>query len=169
MPDPATSPVGAAVLVAIAHEAGGTDPDDLAAAAGVLDQAHVTTAPVAELLAVGAPPGEVALGDDAVVAATYRPGDADVGERPPVTVRWARTSDSLTVGVALDQEHPQVERIRALLGSRALGYTLDRAGLADPVEGYVDPEGPLAERPASPAPIAGTDLDAARAAWRERG
>lgn len=170
IPDPAASVVGAAVLVAIAREFGGSGPAEMAAAAELLNGGQVTAAPVAELLSVGAPAGEVALDSDAAVAAAFRLGSVPEGEPgpPPVAVRWARTSDSLPVGLAVDPDHPQVGRIRALLRSRSAGHSLGQAGFLDPEDAYVDPEGPLADRPPTPAPVAGRDLEAARAAWQER-
>jgi len=170
IPDPAASVVGAAVLVAIARESGGTGPDEMATAAELLDGGQATAAPVAELLSVGAPAGEVALDTDAAVVAAFRPGGVPEGEPgpPPVAVRWARTSDSLPVGLAVDPDHPQVDRIRALMRSRSAGYSLDEAGFLDPEDPYVDPEGPLADRPPTPVPMDGRDLEAARAAWQER-
>lgn len=170
--DPATTAAGAAVVVALAREAGGSGPDDLAAAAEVLADAQVTAAPVTELLAVGAPAGEVALSTDAAVGAAFafgRTEDGDEAEPPSVEVRWSRTSDSVPLAVAADPDDRRSDRIVALLQSRAAGFSFEQNGylpLDDTL--YVDDDGPLAARPGAPAPVVGTDLEAARRTWQDR-
>ncbi|HXH56371.1 hypothetical protein [Iamia sp.] len=170
--DPGTSAAGAAVVIALARESGGSGPDDLAAAAELLADAQVTAAPVTELLAVGAPAGEVALGTDAAVGAAFgfgRTEDGDEPEPPSVEVRWSRTSDSVPLAVAVDPDDRRSDRIVALFRSRAAGFSFEQNGyLALDDTLYVDDDGPLADRPGAPAPVAAADLEAAHQAWQER-
>jgi hypothetical protein len=168
VPDPTVSAAGSAVLVALANEAGG-GPDGLAAAMALLSDAQVTASPIAELIDVGVPRGEVALGTDAPAVGLVEDSYGEEDELPPILVRWSRTSDSVPVGFAVDPQHPQADRIRALLRSSTVAYDLQRAGFLSVVEDvYLDEEGPLADRPDSGAPVTFESLEAARTAWRER-
>jgi hypothetical protein len=166
VPDPTVSAAGSAVLAALANEAGG-GPDALATATALLADAQVTASPVAELIDVDVPRGEVALGTDAPAVALVEASYGEEDALPPLLVRWSRTSDSVPVGFAVDPEHPQADRIRALLRSSTVAYDLQRAGFLSAVEDvYLDDEGPLADRPEQGAPVPYDRLEAARTAWR---
>ena len=93
VPDPTTSAAGSAVLVALANEAGG-GPEALAAAIAVLADAQVTASPIAELIDVDVPRGEVALGTDAPAVALVEEAYGEEDDLPPLLVRWSRTADS---------------------------------------------------------------------------